>query len=92
MISDPYDQMRRAEADLEAGISQVLMAALREMDCPYPARGRPGDDDVAGCFDSGNCGCVAGAAIREVLGLPPLPAEFGASDPAAIPSIKQEQT
>lgn len=50
---------RAPDAQIEA-----LKAALRGMFCPRPCNDRPDDFDVGPCVDAGECGCLAGAALR----------------------------
>lgn len=49
---------------LQAELSR-MRTALGNASCPHPASGRPADDTVKGCQESGNCGCDLGAAIAE---------------------------
>lgn len=45
-----------------------LAEALRGMFCPRPFNGRPDQFDVGDCYDAGECGCIAGAALAKARG------------------------
>ena len=45
---------------------EAIREALRGMFCPRPCNNRPDQFDVGDCFDAGECGCIAGPALRSL--------------------------
>ncbi|GEM_PF-6605265 len=48
----------------------TMREALRSMSCPRPCNGRKADCSVGECFDAGECGCVAHAALTQAASQP----------------------
>jgi hypothetical protein len=72
---EAVDEIASLKADLtryidiatkEATEAEGLRATLRMMRCPRPCNHRPDEFDAGECIDAGECGCIAGAAIRSL--------------------------